>query len=160
MRRPPFVARTAFAVEHPDALAVYCSDGRFTEAVEELLASLGDKRIDTLTIPGGAALLHLWSAGHTEAETVRRAASFLIEAHRIERVVLVAHAGCGYYRHRYPTLDESAMAERQALDLQRAAEWLAGKHRGIQVAAYFARPQDGHTTFHAVDGVAEPARPR
>lgn len=145
---------TPFSVEHPDALAVYCSDGRFTEAVEELLASLGDKRIDTLTIPGGAALLHLWSAGHTEAETVRRAASFLIEAHRIERVVLVAHAGCGYYRHRYPTLDELATAERQTLDLQRAAEWLVGRHRGIHVAAYFARPQDGRTTFHPIEGAA------
>jgi hypothetical protein len=145
-----FVANTPFREEHPTALAVYCSDGRFTEAVEELLASVGDRRIDTLTIPGGAALLHLWSAGHTEAQTVRQATSFLIEAHRIVRVVLVAHAACGYYRRRYPSLDEMAIAERQAMDLRRAAEWLKGRHRGLEVTAYFARPHDARTTFAPV----------
>jgi len=156
-----FVAGVPFAEEHPEALAVYCSDGRFTEAVEELLTSLGDRRIDTLTIPGGAALLHLWSAGHTEADTVRRAASFLIEAHRIVRVVLVAHAGCGYYRRRYPSLDDRAMAERQVLDLRRAAEWLAGRHRGLAVAAYLASPQGGRAVFHPVtlEGAGFPVSP-
>jgi hypothetical protein len=145
-----FVASTPFSEHHPHALAVYCSDGRFTEAVEELLASIGDGRIDTLTIPGGAALLHFWSAGHSEAETVRRAASFLIEAHRILRVVLVAHAGCGYYRRRYPTVANEALAERQGLDLQRAAEWLQGRHPGIEVATYFARPEEGRILFDPV----------
>jgi hypothetical protein len=148
-----FVAGTPFSEHHPNALAVYCSDGRFTEAVEELLAALGDRRIDTLTIPGGAALLHFWSAGHAEAETVRQAASFLIEAHRIVRVVLVAHAGCGYYRRRYPTLADGAMSERQGLDLLRAAEWLKGRHPGLEVATYFARPAEGRTHF---DPVPEP----
>ena len=41
---------------YPDALAVYCSDGRFTRAVDELLAKLGHPRLDTLTIPGGPGL--------------------------------------------------------------------------------------------------------
>jgi len=149
--RQGFAATVPFAEEHPQALAVYCSDGRFTEAVEELLASLGDRRIDTLTIPGGAALLHFWSAGHAEAETVRQAASFLIEAHRITRVVLVAHAGCGYYRRRHPALDDRAMADRQAMDLRRAASWLAGRHRGLNVAAYFAQPHVRHVAFLPVE---------
>jgi len=142
-----FVAQTPFAVEHPQALAVYCSDGRFTEGVEELLASVGDGRIDTLTIPGGAALLHLWSAGHTEAQTVRQAASFLIEAHRITRVVLVAHEGCGYYRRRYPSLGQMTLMERQTEDLRRAADWLKGRHRSLEVSAYFARPHEQFLTF-------------
>jgi hypothetical protein len=145
-----FIADTPFDEAHPSALAIYCSDGRFTEAVEELLASIGDRRIDTLTIPGGAALLHLWSAGHTEAQTVRQAASFLIDAHRIVRVVLVAHAACGYYRRRYQSLGEISIAERQVMDLRRAAEWLKGRHRGLEVTAYFARAHDARTTFAPV----------
>ena len=44
-----FQGRTAFHEEHPTALAVYCSDGRFTESVEELLRALGHERLDTLT---------------------------------------------------------------------------------------------------------------
>jgi hypothetical protein len=150
MSPPRFVASAPFSEEHPRALAVYCSDGRFTEAVEELLGSLGDRRIDTLTIPGGAALLHFWSAGHTEAETVRAAASFLIEAHHIGRAVLVAHAKCGYYRRRYPTLEGAALAERQALDLRRAAEWLKGRHPRLEVTTYFAHPREGRTAFDPV----------
>lgn len=152
MSKPRFVADVPFSEAHPNALAVYCSDGRFTEAVEELLRSLGDRRIDTLTIPGGAALLHLWSATQSEADTVRRAASFLIEAHRIVRVVLVAHEGCGYYRRRYGAATGSAaqIEERQVLDLRRAAEWLAGRHAGIEVVTYFVRPQDGRTVFDLV----------
>jgi hypothetical protein len=145
-----FVASPPFSEEHPKALAVYCSDGRFTEAVEDLLASLGDRRIDTLTIPGGAALLHFWSAAHGEAETVRNAASFLIEAHKIVRAVLVAHAKCGYYRRRFPTLGDAAAMERQALDLRRAAEWLKSRHPGIEVATYFAHPHKGTTAFEPV----------
>ena len=31
-------SKLAYLAEHPDALAVYCSDGRFTGAVAELLA--------------------------------------------------------------------------------------------------------------------------
>lgn len=145
-----FVANAPFAQEHPSALAIYCSDGRFTEAVEELLASVGDRRIDTLTIPGGAALLHLWSAGHTEAQTVRQAASFLIDAHRIVRVVLVAHAACGYYRSRFPSLGAAPIAERQMMDLRRAAEWLKGRHRGLEVTAYFAHAHNERTMFAPV----------
>lgn len=68
MPTPGFVASAPFSEEHPKALAVYCSDGRFTEAVEDLLASVGNRRIDTLTIPGGAALLHFWSAASSARE--------------------------------------------------------------------------------------------
>jgi len=51
-----FVASERFRPSHPSALAVYCSDGRFTRAVEQLLESKGCARVDTLTMPGGPAL--------------------------------------------------------------------------------------------------------
>src|SRR5687767_2582052 len=85
---------------HPSALAFYCSDGRFTRAVEELLAQLGHDRLDTLTMPGAAALVDVKSARLAESSAVRRALSFLITGHAIEDVIMIAHQGCGYYKAR------------------------------------------------------------
>jgi len=147
--RTIFHSHTLYEESHPRALAVYCSDGRFTQAVEELLTELGHPRIDTLTIPGGAALLHLWSAAHSEAETVRRSASFLISGHRLTNVVLVAHEGCGYYRARFPSLAPEPMLARQILDLQRAAGWIRLHHPDITVMTFFAQPESGTIVFQA-----------
>ena len=59
-----FSPRMRFEATHPEALAVYCSDGRFTDAVEELLHHLGYTRLDTLTLPGGAdCRIHLRRTG-------------------------------------------------------------------------------------------------
>ena len=146
-----YQARTPYDEAHPKALAVYCSDGRFTNAVEELLQRLGHGRIDTLTIPGGAALLHLWSANLVEAETVRKSASFLIEGHKLEEVVLIAHAGCGYYRARFRSLAPDEMVERQVLDLGKAANWLRQHHPRVRVSTFLARPDSGQIRFENCD---------
>jgi hypothetical protein len=58
---------------HPAALAIYCSDGRFTRAVERLLKSLGHSRLDTMTLPGGPALLNPWPADLSEVHIFTRA---------------------------------------------------------------------------------------
>jgi hypothetical protein len=145
-------AKTPYDAAHPKALAVYCSDGRFTEAVEELLSELGHARIDTLTIPGGAALLHVWSADLSAAETVRKSASFLIEGHRLEEVVLIAHAGCGYYRARFSSLPPDQVILRQIMDLGRATAWLRQHHPRVRVCSFFARPEDGRILFDRKEG--------
>ena len=118
----------AFDATHPSALAMYCSDGRFTEAVEGLLRSIGEARLDTLTVPGGPALLDLDTANFSELEALRSAASFLIRGHRIKRVVLLAHQGCGFYRERMKHIAEEHVAARQREDLARAADWLRRTH--------------------------------
>ena len=128
-----FEAHQPFAPAHPKALAVYCSDGRFTDAVEELFRHLGYPRLDTLTIPGGAGLLELTSASASAAETVRQSVSFLITAHHLESVVLVAHAGCGYYKARLPYDSPNTLERRQLSDLKTAARWLTGEHPKLQI---------------------------
>ncbi len=134
----PIVSRVAFEPEHPTALAMYCSDGRFTRAVEELLHALGHDRLDVLTMPGGPALLDLTSARIGASEVVREAASFLIRGHRIERVVLLSHQGCGYYRERFALESEESMRRRQTRDLVNAARWLRLQHAGLAVSLYHA----------------------
>jgi hypothetical protein len=145
------IANLAYEPTHPDALAVYCSDGRFTEAIEALVKHNGHPRLDTLTIPGGPGLLELTSSSYATLETLRNAASFLIVGHHIKTVTLVAHDGCGYYKDRYRLESEEAMKRRQIADLRGAAKWVRATHQGVAVTCYFARPQEGHVTFDDVE---------
>jgi carbonic anhydrase len=148
MSKPPFVAATPYEAGHPRALAIYCSDGRFTTAIEELLAHLGHPRLDTLTLPGGAALLNAWSASVLDSDHAQRAAKFLITGHDISHVVLVAHAGCGYYRQRFP--GERNHRDAQIADLHAATRVLASIRSSLDGMAYLATPEGGRVRFEPV----------
>jgi carbonic anhydrase len=137
----------AFEASHPSALALYCSDGRFTRAVEALLRKLGHERIDTMTLPGGPALLCTTGANLLEVDTVSRAAQFLIQAHQIVRVVLIAHEGCGYYRYRYPRAPATQIEKHQHEHLALAAKTLTRRHPQVSVQGYYARVADGRVGF-------------
>jgi hypothetical protein len=135
----PFASRERFEAAHPNALAVYCADGRFTKAVEELLHHLGHERIDVLAVPGGPALFNMNTASFADFDSLTRGASFLIRAHAIKKVVLLAHEGCGYYASRYTGEPPERIGERQRNDLRAAAKRLAELHRGIAIGMYVAR---------------------
>lgn len=154
-----FKAETRFDRAYPPALAMWCSDGRFTRAVEELLASLGEERLDTLTLPGGPALLDTSSAAVGALDVVREAASFLIKAHATRSVVLVAHADCGYYKSRYRYESADAMLRRQLADLRGAARWLTTTHGGLSVRCFFASvagASEPRVAFEAVELTTPP----
>jgi hypothetical protein len=151
MPSPAFVAKARYEASHPNALALYCSDGRFTESVEELLHSLGHARLDTLTMPGGPGLFNLWIAGMTDSAAIASGAKFLIEGHRIQRVILIAHEGCGYYRKHLPAdLPPDEFRRRQEDDLRVAARALSTARSGVRVDAYYARVTAGHVAFDRV----------
>lgn len=120
------ISKVPYDAKHPHALAMYCSDGRFTGAVEELLHGLGHARLDTLTIPGGPALLDLTSSTLGAVDVMRDAATFLIRGHGITHAVLLGHDGCGYYKSRYTYDSPEAMRRRQLNDLRQAARWVRG----------------------------------
>ncbi len=143
-------ARARFDAAYPDALALYCSDGRFTDAIEELLHGLGFPRLDTLTLPGGPALVELTSSSLAANEVARSSLSFLVTAHHLKHVVLVAHASCGYYKHRFAYESPEAMLRRQYADLRGAARWVRGQHAGVAVSAFYARTEGAVVTFEDV----------
>jgi hypothetical protein len=146
-----FQAAARFRPTRPGALVIYCSDGRFTSAIEELVRARGHESVDRISLPGGPGLLSYSTAGYSERDTVSRAAQFLIQNHGIRRVDLIAHEGCGYYRLRYPTLAADQIRQRQLEDLRGAAR-LVGKIRSdLEVSAHFARVERGHVTFEALD---------
>jgi hypothetical protein len=144
-----FLSRAAFDASHPDALAVYCSDGRFTQAVEELAEHLGHRRIDTVTLAGGAALLDAQSALLSDRDAMARALDFLIEGHAIKHLILVAHEGCGYYRARFPLHGAEKLRARQKADLIGARQRLL--REGLQIALYFAMPHKERVRFEEVE---------
>ncbi|WP_164016500.1 carbonic anhydrase [Pyxidicoccus trucidator] len=145
-----FVSRVPYEHTHPTVLAIYCSDGRFTDAVEDLAQHLGHERIDTLTIPGGPALLNRWVADYLESDVITRAARFLIEGHHITEVLLLAHAGCGYYQTRHGALGPEFVAEQQLTDLRHAAEELQKAHPRMAVRLFFTRPHGERIHFEPV----------
>jgi hypothetical protein len=145
------VAKAKFDPTHPTALAVYCSDGRFTDAVEELLHSIGHPRLDTMTLPGGPALFELSTADFAALEAARTGAQFLVRGHDIKHVVLLAHEGCGYYRARNPGAEPAAIIQKQVTDLRSAAKWFQGALPQVEVSMYYARIGKGHVGFHIVE---------
>jgi len=145
------MSQPAFLEAHPTALAIYCSDGRFTDAVEDLMRrSRGHERFDAMLLPGGPALLDSETASMVERETMRPSTSFLIRSHGIREVCLIAHAGCGFYKCRYAGMPAANVLQRQMDDICRAAEWV-GKTHGVAVWPYFATPSGGRVRFTPVE---------
>ena len=142
--------KATFDKKHPKALAIYCSDGRFTDAVEELVHGLGHPRLDVLCMPGGPALLDLGSASFSALEAMRTSASFLIRGHLTKHITLVAHDGCGYYKERYRFETAEEIIKQQKDDLRIAAQWLAGSHPDLEIAMYFAKPDGSKIVFDEI----------
>lgn len=144
--KPAFVSRHPFEAERIAAAAVYCSDGRWGEQMDEFLhVALELPRYDRVAIPGGAACLAGHVNGFHEKTSLERQLAFLIREHGLKRIVLIAHEGCAYYKDVW-TGGQSVIAQ-QAEDLKRAAEQIRLWNSDVEVTAYFARKLDGRVGF-------------
>ena len=141
-----YAARLAFDDRRIGAAAIYCSDGRFGEQMDEFLQEgLAVPRYDRLAVPGGAACL----AGHTcayhEKGALERQLNFLIREHGLRRIILIAHDGCAFYRDIF--LGSRTLEEQQANDLDAAASVIRMHHAGVEIETYFARKVEGRVEF-------------
>src|SRR6266480_1967387 len=94
---PPLPTVSYYAMErwHSErirALALYCSDGRWGEAFDEFCHQhLQIPRYDRWAVPGGPS----WLAGHPQdvglLDAARTQLDFLVQAHDLERIVLITH---------------------------------------------------------------------
>jgi hypothetical protein len=153
---PPVVyaSETPFDERRVGAAAVYCSDGRFGEQMDEFLhRGLGLPRYDRVALPGGAGCL----GGHTCAfhakNALERQLEFLIREHAISRVVLIAHEGCAFYRDLW--LGLRTIKEQQAVDLEKAAVQIRAVNPRVEVEIYFAGKVDGKVVFQRWTPVAD-----
>ncbi len=133
------------------AAAIYCSDGRFGEQIDDFLHNgLKLPRCDRLVVPGGAACL----AGHflafREEDGLVEQLRFLIQVHDLQRVVLVAHQDCAFYSERLH-VPSTGLESRQREDLQAAAGRLRSFSRSLAVDEFFARKHaDGTVRFESL----------
>src|SRR5438045_727166 len=96
-----------YEAERIGAAAMYCSDGRYGEQFDDFLHNqLGLPRYDRLAVPGGPAVLAGHLAAHREEDAVLDQVRFLVTTHELERVVLIAHRGCGFYLKRLHTPED------------------------------------------------------
>ncbi len=149
------VVKVNYSKDHPDVLAVYCSDGRFTEAVHQLMLSHEISRYDTVNLPGSAALLDSSSSTLVEVEATRKAVSFLVHGHHTREAFLIAHTACGFYNARFAGQSVETITARQLKDLQIAGIWLKKVHPSVNVHLLLADPdvKSGSVRFkHVVPG--------
>src|SRR5437773_3562731 len=99
---PPVLVYTShvpFDENRVGAAAVYCSDGRFGEQMDEFLhEGLLLPRYDRVALPGGCACLAGHTVGYYDANALQRQLRFLIEHHKLSKVALIAHQDCAFYR--------------------------------------------------------------
>ncbi|GBC93950.1 hypothetical protein HRbin15_02452 [bacterium HR15] len=141
-----FLVEVTFEASYPPVLAIYCSDGRYAEACDWFIEhQLGEPRFDQFAVPGGAAWLCLDYDRVWEYELARRYLQFLIRAHRIQRVILIAHENCGFYRERGVPPDK--MHDQQVADLHTARRVLTDWFPHLRVESFFAQPIEGRVGF-------------
>ena len=145
-----YTSPTPFDAERIGAAAVYCSDGRYGDQMDEFLhKALGLPRYDRVAAPGGGACLAGHSVAIREQGAMDKQLRFLIAAHDLDRVVLIAHQDCGFYKQL--KLWGKTIEEQQRLDLAKTAALVRGYASGLTVDAYFARKVDGKVRFERVE---------
>ena len=151
-RLPFFESAIAFDSNRVHAVAVYCSDGRLGEQVDEFLHhGLQLPRYDRLAVPGGAACLAGHFSTYREEEGVVEQLRFLLSVHKVQQVVLIAHEGCAFYSERLH-VSPLQLEEMQHGDMVKAVRQVKGFGFDVNVRAFFARLSGGKVGFELVEG--------
>ncbi|MBL9031401.1 MAG: hypothetical protein JNM80_06805 [Phycisphaerae bacterium] len=145
-----YESRIKYDAARIHAAAIYCSDGRLGEHFDDFLQhGLSLPRYDRVTLPGGAACLAGHPQAHLEEQGVVDELQFLVEVHKLRRVVLIAHEACAFYATRLE-LKEPRLELVQRADLVRAAAFVHRVTGLDSIEAYFARLAEGRVRFEAV----------
>ena len=146
-----FRSSVRFDANRVGAAAVYCSDGRFGDQCDDLLhRGLQLPRYDRLALPGGPACLAASFPVYHVEQAVLEQLRFLVEVHRLERVILIAHQDCAFYTDRLHVSIERLEAK-QREDLHRAGLRIRSLFERLRVDAYFARKRpDGGIEFESM----------
>lgn len=124
------------------AAAIYCSDGRVGEHFDDFLANgLHLPHYDRVALPGGAACLAGHTAAFVQQASVAEELKFLVDVHELERVVLIAHQGCGFYRASLK-LPDGLLEGQQRTDLAAAARTVREVTGIERVEGWFLRIDD------------------
>ncbi len=124
-----------------DVLVIHCSDHRFQAGLREFLNHVLnlDENYDLLVIPGGPQCLTLVEYLPKFSWAGWRWFRFLVEAHELKRLVLIAHQDCGWYKDLPFHLHTSPEPrQRQEEDLRRVCQTLLRDFPELKVDLYYA----------------------
>ncbi len=138
---PTYQSQAKLNDQPASALVVFCSDHRFQAGIHEFLSQ--GLRIaesyDLLVIPGGPQCLTLVEYLPKFSWAGWRWTRFLLEAHELKRLILIAHQDCGWYKELPSHLHESAEPRRrQEQDLIRAEAAIVKEFPHLSVESYYA----------------------
>jgi hypothetical protein len=143
---PVYTSAIPFDDVRIGAAAIYCSDGRFGEQMDEFLQhGLQLPRYDRLAIPGGPACLAGHSATYYEKSALARQLRFLIDIHGLNKLVLIAHDSCAFYNDVF--LGSRPREHVQHVDIEKAAETIRSWNFKGEIESYFARKAGGRIAF-------------
>jgi hypothetical protein len=142
-----FDSSLAYDSERIHAVALHCCDGRFGDHVDDFMHNgLGLPRYDRLTCPGGPVALAGRLTTFWELRGVEEQLRFMIKAHELERVILIAHQPCAYYITHLGVAPES-MEREQREDLERATWEVQRMAPGLDVGSFVAWVDGGTVRF-------------
>jgi hypothetical protein len=133
-----FISTEPWREKRIGAVAIYCSDGRWGDAVDEFChRGLGIPAYDRFAVPGGPAWIAQGAAGRAE----------LARAARDQLGFLITHWGCAFYGHALGRCPEECLAT-QLQDVSRAAAAVRDWFGPLSVEGYLANRTGGSLTFH------------
>lgn len=138
---PSYVSTSKIDRTLTDVLVVHCSSSRFQAGLHDFLNQGLNLRsnYDLLVIPGGPQSLTLVEYLPKFSWAGWKWFRFLVEAHDLKRLILIAHEDCGWYKelplHLHTVSDPR---QRQEEDLRRAKAKLSKEFPHLRVELYYA----------------------
>lgn len=153
-----YTSQTPFVEHESTVLVVCCSSNAFLPYTQEFIEKglgLGPGQYDLLAVPGGPQFLLLTEYLPKFAWVGHRWVKFLVERHRLKRVIAIAHEDCAWYSEErfVPQFLQrfgvgQSLKERQREDLREIAQALRNLGLPISVEAYYAeKSTDGRVQF-------------
>ena len=116
-----YTSSLAYISQRSHAGALYCSDGRVGQHFDDFMQNgLNLARYDRVALPGGPACLAGYAQARLEEQGVIDELKFLIEAHKLSKIILIQHENCAFYTGRLQVRSQS-IEQLQVADLARAA---------------------------------------
>ena len=136
--------------ERIHAMALYCSDGRWGESFDEFCQKhLRLPRYDRWAVPGGPAWLVPSGNDTGFLQAAKLQLDFLVEAHGLERTILITHYGCAYYGQQLKCSPDESLPV-QSADMRLATATLQEWYPNMLVESYLAMRSGSSLSFHKV----------
>lgn len=146
-----YTSTVPFSPDPIVAAVVHSSDGRMARGFEDFVTNgLGLPRVDRLAIPGGPAMLADHDQSYLPAKGVLDELAFLVEAHEVDRVVLVQHAGCAFYGARLD-VGPDELEDAQRRDLAAATKVVGERLPGVSIESWALRIDGESISFEPID---------